>query len=148
MSGWSLRSTPSTRRSSLRPLSALARISAKLSTSSGGGSAVLYGRGLGLDRDHRHVVGDDVVQFPGDALALFEQGALALVAALGDLQLLAAAAPGADDDPDGHRDARRRTTAVMVGWPSTMAAPNTVTRAAATTTHGLQRTATAYRHRT
>ncbi len=41
MSGVSLRSTPSTRRSSLRPDSALARISAKLSTSSFGGSVVL-----------------------------------------------------------------------------------------------------------
>src|SRR6185437_554775 len=38
-----VRSTPSTRRSSPRPASALARISPKLSTSSGGGSAVLYG---------------------------------------------------------------------------------------------------------
>jgi hypothetical protein len=29
--------------------------------------------GLGLDRDHGHVVGDDVVQLPGDPLPLFEQ---------------------------------------------------------------------------
>ena len=36
-----VRSTPSTRRNSVRPASALALISPKLSTSSGGGSAVL-----------------------------------------------------------------------------------------------------------
>ena len=75
----SLRSTPSTRRSSVSPLSALARISAKLSASSGGGSAALYGSGLRLDRDHRHVVRDHVVQFPGDALALLQQRPLAFV---------------------------------------------------------------------
>ena len=39
-------------------------------------------------------------------------------------------------------------TAVMVGCCSTVTAPNTVTRVATTTTHGWQRIATAYRHRT
>jgi hypothetical protein len=69
----------------------------------------LVGSGLGLDGDHRHVVGDDVMQLAGDALALLEQRALALVAPFGDLQLLAAAAPGANDEAGedagcGHED--------------------------------------------
>ena len=67
--------------------------------------------GLCLDSDHRHVVGHDVVQFAGDALAFGEQGALALEAAglLG--QLGAAVPPGPDDSPaqqgDGGQDGAR-----------------------------------------
>ena len=53
------------------------------------------------------MVGDDVVQLTGDALALLQERALAFVAALDHLQLLTAAAPGPDDDPPedyGHRE--------------------------------------------
>jgi hypothetical protein len=85
-------------------------MSPKLSTSSGGGSA-------GLDRDHRHVVGDHVVQLPRDALALLEQRALARVAELllGELTLAAAAHPddGAEQRRDGDQeDGRDRRSRV------------------------------------
>ena len=66
---------------------------------------------LGLDGDHRHVVGHDVVQFAGDALAFLEQRALAFEAPglLGELG--AAAAPDPDDrageQRDGHEERAR-----------------------------------------
>ena len=64
----------------------------------------LVGPGFGLDRDHGHVVGDDVVQLAGDALALFQQRALPLVPPLLDGELFGAATPGADDHADQDRD--------------------------------------------
>ena len=64
----------------------------------------LVGRRLGLDRDHRHVVGDHVVQLPGDALPLLEQRALAGVPALLLLELAHAAAPHPDHDAEEDGD--------------------------------------------
>ena len=64
----------------------------------------LVGRRFGLDRDHRHVVGDHVVQLPGDALPLLEQRALAGVPAFLLLELAHAAAPHPDHDAEEDRD--------------------------------------------
>ena len=95
------------------------------------------------------MVGDDVVQLAGDALALFEQRALALVAPLDDRELLAAAAPGADDDARRSTGTAARKMAVTaVGGSMIGGAEHRHHGPWSTTTHASQRTATAYRHRT
>ena len=94
------------------------------------------------------MVGDDVVQLAGDALALLEQRALALVPAFLDRELLAVAAPGADDHAGQHRDRGGEDGGRGGLSHRSQVAPTAVTTAAVTTTHASQRTATAYRHRT
>ena len=76
----------------------------------------LVGRGLGLDRDHRHVVGDDVVQLPGDALALLEQRALPLVPAFLDLEPFWLPRRVRTTTPASTGTAATRM-AVVAGWP-------------------------------
>ena len=81
----SLRSTASRRRISASDSRAVAAIEPNSSCASRGKPADPVRRAVGLHGDHRHVVGDDVVQLAGDPGALLQQralGALGLADAL------------------------------------------------------------------
>ncbi len=93
------------------------------------------------------MVGDHVVQFARDALALLEQRALAGVPELLLLELALAAAPLPDDGAEQQRDWRPGRRPRRVDPGSRNAAPATVAAVAAIMIRGRQRTATAYRHR-